>query len=294
MLRSIFFLLITLSCSMNTIKSGGERSYVYDAQSLYTRADLSDLSNQVVETSKRDPHIGKLDNLFSKKQAPLKRIGIIVFESEIQPTRGGLAGNNLIYVSESGKQILTESFLNIWEQSLKILAPELDYVSTHEIKKAKTFHQYGLPEENFVKTQRTSLAPDDMFYLESGKKTTSTTVVNPRGMRDVSFLLVPATKLMGGPKWSEHNKHFLNDVAKNLKLDAAIIVMSEISWTAAHTDKHSGEFIPEEANLKIKASTLVPLFRYHERLEKLHINEKPNITLAYRAYEAKMSIPVFI
>lgn len=293
MLR-LFILLLTVSCSMNVIKSGGERPYAYDAGSEYMKEDLNELSKQVVETSKRDPHIGKLDKLFSKKQPPLKSVGILVFESEIQPTRGGLAGKDLVYLSESGKQILTESFLEIWEQSLKLLGPKLDYVPVSDIKKSKSFHQYGLPEENFVKTQRSSLAPDDIFFLESGKKTPTTTVVNPRGMRDVSFLLVPAYELMGGPKWSEHNKHFVNDVVKELKLDAVIIVMSELSWTAAHTDKHSGEFIPEELNVEIKASTLVPLTRYHERLEKLHINEKPNITLAYRSYNADISIPVLL
>lgn len=294
MLLKLFLLSTLISCSMNTIKSGGERSYFYDAQSIYTSQELNSLSKEIVETSKRDPHIGKLDNLFSKKQKPLKRVGIIVFESQVQPTRGGLAGNNLIYVSEAGKQILTESFLNIWEQSLKLLEPQLDLVSTSQIKKARSFHQYGLPEENFVKTERAFLAPDDIFYLESGKKTTTSTILNPRGMRDVSFLLVPATELMGGPKWSEHNKHFVNDVAKELKLDAVIIVMSEVSWTASHTDKHSGNIIPEEASISIKTSTLIPLSRYHERLEKLHINEKPNITLAYRTYKASIKIPVFL
>lgn len=279
---------------MNTIKSGGEKPYVYDVKTEYTSEALDELSPQLVETSKRDPHIGKLDSLFSKKQSPLKRVGIVVFESRIQQTLDGLAGQNLVYLSESGKQILTESFLSIWEQSIKLLSPDLDYVPTSKIKKTIPFHQYGQPEENFVKVQRSSLAPDDIFFLEKGKKTTMTSILNARGMRDVSFLLVPAYELMAGPKWSEHNKHFVNDVAKSLNLDAVIIVMSDVSWTASHTDKHSGEFIPEEISVEVKASTLIPLFRYHERLTKLHINEKPNLTLAYRAYNAEVKIPANI
>ena len=294
MLRIFLSLILFSSCSLNTIKSGGEKSYVYNSGTEYTKEDLQELAGQVVETQQRDPHIGKLKALFGKKQPPLKRVGIIVFETQIQPTLEGLAGHNQIYVSESGKQIMSESFLSIWEQSLKLLAPDLDYVPTSQIKKSLPFHQYGLPEENFVKTQRTSLAPDDIFYLEKGKKTTTTTTVNPRGMRDVSFLLVPAYELMEGPKWSEHNKHFVNEVVKDLKLDAAIIVMSEASWTAAHTDKHSGEFIPEEVKIKLKSSVLIPIARYHERLKNLHINEKPNLTVAYRSYEAFVKTPALI
>jgi hypothetical protein len=294
MLRLIFGLLILSSCSMGTIKSGGDKVYVYDAASTYTSDDLKELSSKVVVTSKRDPRVGKLDELFGPNQKPLKKIGIVIFESSIQPTRGGLAGNNHIYMNEAGKQILTENLLSVWEQSIKLLSPEVEYVPTSKIKKAKGFHEYGQAEDNYVLSKRSTLAPDDIFFLESGKKTTTTTVLNARGMRDMSFVLVPAYELMEGPKWSEHNKHFVNDVAKSLKLDAVIIVMNELSWTAAHTDKHSGEFHPEEIKVKIKASTLVPLHSYHERLEALKSNEKPGVTLCYRAYTTELNIPALI
>jgi len=276
---------------MGTVKTGGEHAYFYDVQKSYESTELKELSGKVVATSKRDPREAKLQDLFRKDQKPLKRIGIIVFESQVQSTRDGLAGKNQVYVTEAGKQLMTESFLRIWEQSVPLLAGELDYVPTSRIKKSPAFHQYGMAENDFVNSKRSSLAPDDIFYLESGKKTTTTTVLNPRGMRDMSFVLVPAYDLMGGPKWSEHNKHFLNDVAKDLKLDAAIIVMSEAYWTAAHTDKHSGEVIPEEITVKIKASTLVPLGQYHERLEKIGNKEKPGVTLCYRSYESQIKVP---
>lgn len=294
MLRIFLALLILSSCSLGTIKSGGERTYAYDVNSAYTSQDLNEMSAQMVETSYRDPRSGKLQELFGKNQPPLKRIGIIVFETRIQPTYDGLAGKNMIYLSEAGKQILTENLLRIWEESLSILAPDIDYVSTAQMKKATSFRQYGAPEDDFVKTRRSSLAPDDIFFLESGKKTTTTTIVNPRGMQDVSFLLVPATELMGGPKWSEHNKHFLNDVAKELKLDAAIIVKSDLSWTAAHTDKHSGEVIPEEIKVEINASTLIPLSGYHERLKNIKNSDLPGVTLCYRTYEGELKVPALI
>lgn len=294
MLRIFLLLIILTSCSMGTIKSGGDRSYAYDGKRDYTIADLKEISPQLIETSMREPRVGKLQDLFGEKQAPLKRVGIIVFETRIQPTYDGIAGKNQIYLSEAGKQIMTENLLRIWEESFKVLSPEVEFVPTAKIKKAKSFHQYGFLENDFVKAKRSNLAPDDIFFLESGRKTTTKTVLNPRGMQDVSFLLVPATELMGGPKWSEHNKHFLNDLAKELNLDAAIIVMSDLAWTAAHTDKHSGEFIPEEFKLKINASTLVSLSSYHQRLANINIKDLPGVTLCYRNYRSELKIPAVI
>lgn len=294
MLRILTGLFILVSCSMGTVKTGGDRPYVYDYRNSYTSQDLKELSDKVVLTLHRDPQSGKLSELFGPGQAPLKRVGIVVFESRIQQTLDGLAGKNLVYLSPAGKQIMTENFHQIWEKSINVLASDFDYFSSTKIKKSPAFHQYGSLEEDHVKTKRFTLAPDDIFFLESGKKTTTASILNPRGMRDVSFLLVPASELMGGPKWSEHNKHFLNDVAKNLKLDALIVVMSDVGWTAAHTDKHSGEFLPEEIKVKISASTLIPLSSYHERLQKIKKDDRPNVTLCYRTYETVIKVPVVL
>lgn len=279
---------------MGAIKSGGDKTYIYDLKSEYTSEEMRELAPKVVTTSHREPPVGKLAELFSKEQAPLKRVGIIIFESQIQPTRGGLAGKNQIYLSEQGKQLLTEKLLTIWEQSIKILEPALDYVPAGKMRKSPSFYKFGMAVEDHVKSKRSSLAPDDIFFIESGKKTTTTTILNPRGMRDMSFVMVPAYDLMMGPKWSEQNKHFINDVSKELNLDAVIIVMSEVEWTAAHTDKHSGEVFPEEVKTKVKASTLIPLHRYHQRLEKVNSSEKPGVTIAYRAYESELKVPVLI
>lgn len=279
---------------MGTIKSGGDEAFSYDAKASYSSSDLEELSPKIVSTLKREPPVGKLRELFNKTQKPLKRIGIIIFESEIQPTRSGLSGKNEIYLSEQGKQILTENFLSIWEQSFQVLGKEIDFVKMSKIKTAPSFSKYGSSQNDFVKTKRSTVAPDDIFFLESGKKTTTSTVINPRGMRDMSFVLVPAYDLMGGPKWSEHNKHFLNDVAKELNLDAVIILMSQVSWTAAHTDKHSGENFEESLNLKLLSSILIPLHAYHERLNKLNVSDLPGVNLCFRSYEAQLKIPVKI
>ncbi len=294
MLRFAIILLSIMSCSMPVVKTGGDRSYTYLAKENYSLEKLQEMSKEVVESSEREPPVGKLADLFSKNQKPIKRIGIIVFESKIQPTRGGLATQNEIFLSEQGKQLLTEKFLNVWEESFKTLKNDLDYVSTAKIKKAPNYNEFGLAEDDYIKTYRSGLAPDDIFFLEPGKKTTLVTVVNPRGMRDMSFALVPAYELMGGPKWSEHNKHFLSEVAKKLNLDAAIIVMSEVSWTKAHTDKHSGENYQEQIDFKLSASTLVPFSEYHNRLEKTGNQERPGVTLCYKSYESSVHVPARI
>lgn len=294
MLRLLASLLVLASCSMGAVKTGGEKPYVYDTRSEYTSEDLRELAPKVVTTSKRDPKVETLDKLFGKDQKPLKRIGIIVFESQLQTTLEGLARGNLIYMSAQGKQIMTENLLRIWEESEKILSPDLDYVNTNKIKKSPAFHKYGMAEDDYVNSRRSTLSHDDIFYIDWGKKTTTANTVNPRGMRDMSFLLVPAYDLMGGPKWSEHNKQFVNDVAKELKLDAVMIVMSTIEWTAAHKDKFKDDYVPEEVTIKIKASTLVPLSQYNERLDKLKNSSRPDVTLCYRTYESELKIPVLI
>lgn len=292
MLRLLIAAFFLSACSMNTVKTGGEHSYRYDPKTEYSSTDLRLLAKKVVETSFRDPPVGRIDALFSSGQHPLKRVGIVVFETQIQPTREGIAKGHLVYLSESGKQIMTENFLRLWQESTGILAPDVNFATAAQIKKAKAFQEYGLAERNYINARRSSLAPDDIFYLEAGRRTTTTTVVNPRGMRDMSFLLVPAYELMGGPKWSEHNKQFVNALARELNLDAVLVIMSEVHWTAAQIDKHSGESVPEEIRIKLKASTLVPFSSYHQRLRKIHVNQTPQVTLCYRSYESELRIPV--
>lgn len=295
MLRSILFLIFLSSCAVAIVnKSGGDKAYQYLPEKEYSTQDLKELTPALVTSSEREPRLGKLKDLFGKNQKALKRVGVIVFESQIQPTREGLAKKNEIYLSEQGKQLITEKYLRIWEESFKFLGTGLEYVSTSQVKKAPSFNQYGMVQDDYIKSNKVAIAPDDIFFLDSGKKTTMVTTLNPRGMRDMSFVLVPAYELMGGPKWSEHNKHFINDVSKELNLDAVIVVMSEVSWTAAHTDKHSGEYFAEEMKLNLKSSVLVSLSNYHGRLKNLNLNETPGHTICYKSYESLIKIPVEI
>jgi hypothetical protein len=162
------------------------------------------------------------------------------------------------------------------------------------VKASKALPQYGLEVTDFIKGNRTGIEPDDIQWLPPGKKTPMFTIMNPRGMRDLSFMLVPASELMGGPKWSEQNKIFLNDICRELKLDAVFIIMSEVNWTAERKEKLTNENLPEALNLKIKATTLVPFGNYHSRLEKMKESQRPAINVAYRYHEGKISLPIKI
>lgn len=294
-----FLFLVSLSllfsCGLGVTKSGGDRSYVYDVSKDYSLEALQELSPQVVTTLQRDPIKGTLTDLFSKKQPPLKRIGILVFESIIQPARDGLSKQDKIYLSAAGKQLLTEKLLSIWEQSLPLLGPEIEYVPAEKIKKSKALKTYGLAVTDHVKAKRDAIMPDDIFYVPSGKEISMYTTLNPRGMRDLSLALVPAAELMQGPKYSEHMKHAVNDLTKELKLDAVLVVLSEIKWNSAHIDKHSGEIFQEEAKISLKATTIVALSSYRKRLEALgEKRDHPSISVSYRAYESSIKIPVEI
>lgn len=295
MFRLLIGLILLSSCSLGVVKTGGDRTYVYDVFSEYSIDDLKELSPHIITTMSRDPSKGKLEDLFSKKQKPVKRVGILVFESELQPTRSGLSNEDKIFLSAQGKQLLTEKLLSVWEQSLPILGEGIKYVKVSKIKIGKSFIAAGFDVEDYIKSKRYALAPDDIFFLPPGKKTAIPTILNPRGMRDLSFALVPASELMAGPKFSEHAKHTLNEVAKELNLDAMFVIMNRVRWTASRIDKHSGEIIAEEVSIKLEASTLVPLSQYHERMNKLgETRDLPNTTIAYRAYETNLKIPVLL
>lgn len=293
MLRLIIALVLITSCA-GTKSSGGKHRYRYEPEFDYTVEDLKELAPAVVLMEKRDPRAGSLDKLFDPRLPDLKRIGIVVFETQIQPTRTGLSDNDLIYVSEQGKQLLTEKFLTLWEEEGALMAPDLEYVSSQTIKSSRTISKYGLEVPDYIKADRSGIENDDIQWLPAGKKTPLYTVMNPRGMRDLSFMLVPAAELMGGPKWSEQNKIFVNDICKELGLDAVVVVMSQVNWTAARKDKFTNENYPEQMNLTIKATTLVPFENYHQRLKATNVSDLPAINVAYRYHEGKISIPVRI
>ena len=296
MLRLLFAIFLLSGCSLGVKKSGGDKNYIYDVHSDYLQRDLERMSPSIITTMVREPSQGQLSELFSKDQRPIKNVGIFVFESIIQPSRSGLSGSDLIYLTAQGKQLLAEKLLKVWDESFPILGKnELNYLKSQKLKKSKTFTTDGMNVSTYILGKRNSVQPDDIFYIEKGKNIETATVINPRKMRDFSLALVPASELMAGPKFSEHAKHTLNQVAKELGLDAMIIIQNKISWTASQIDKRSGDVLNEEAKIGIEATIAVPYSEYEERLRKLGGDRNlPQETLSYRFYKADVSIPVYI
>ena len=121
MLRLIILGVVVTSCSMGVTKKGGNDPYVYLPSEEYTEGMLKELAPKVVTTLKRDPKSGSFKDLFSNKQSPIKRVGVVIFESMIQNSLTGLATEDRVYLSDQGKQLLTEKLLSVWEQSFPIV-----------------------------------------------------------------------------------------------------------------------------------------------------------------------------
>lgn len=295
MLRILLPFFLLTSCSVGTVSKGGKKAYLYRIEEEYKLPALRELAPKVIKVSHRDPPKGKWTEIFEPSKKDIKRIGILVFESQIQSTRSGLASEEgLIYPTASGKQLLTEKLLTIWEEALPIVDPEMEYLPSRVVKNSVFLHQSGAEVVDHVKGPRTEIVHDDIHYLEKGKLTATQTILNPRGMRDFSFVLVPAGELMKGPKWSEHQKHMVNEVARELKLDALLVILSEVNWHASYKDKLNGDRKPEQLEVKITATTLIPFSQYKERLGKASSGDDPMVNVALGAYQGTLTLPVSI
>jgi len=292
---NFLFLLCLVSCSYGVKEKGGDVNYSYNPNLPFSSEDLHKRAPDYVKTSQRDPYVGKNKDLFAPAMPDIKKIGIISFEALIQPTFGGTAGQNSIYMSPAGKQIMTENLLSVWEQTLGVLGKDITYVKVAKINHAKTSAKYGNDVTDHVQVKRSKLMPDDIFYVEKGKKTNYTALLNPRGMRDFSMLLVPAYQMMGGPKFSETQKHYINEVCKELGLDGVLVVYSDLDWSVRDYDKDKKADVSEELRIQISASLILPFSNYHNRLDLTgHKGIKPQHNITYRAYDTDVKVNVVI
>ncbi len=295
-LSQLLFLLVLTSCAFGVKETGGEGKYDYNPLLAYSSEDLARRSHDIVKTSVKDPSEGKMEELFAPSMPDIKKIGILSFEGMIQPTFGGLSGQDSVYMTSAGKQILVENLLKVWEQSLTVLGKNIDYVKVAKIMGAESSKKHGLEVTDHVLVKRSKLMPDDIFYLGKGKNTSYNALLNPRGMRDLSMLLVPGYELIGGPKFSDAQKHYVNELCKELGLDAVLVVYSKVEWTAKGVDKHKGDAdISEEAVLKVEASLVLPFSNYHNRLDLMKFKgQKPVQNISYRTYATEVRLPLVI
>jgi hypothetical protein len=286
----IVFLFLS-ACSSGIITQGGEGRFLFDPERDYSVDELKAISSQVVMTSRRNPPDLTYDEYF-KSKPHIKKLGIVVFESQIQPTRGGLAGEDKVYLSESGKQLMTEKFLTIWEDSLTAFFSQDDYYPVSKILAFKKLNEFGSSVPDYLYSSRVKFDSTDIFFKKKGSKTTLVTTLSPRGFRDLSLLLVPASELMGGPKWSEHQKHFVNEVSREFGLDAVLVIFSQVSWTSQRIDKHSGEDIGDDLHLNLSASLLSPLSQYRARAEELGVKNPSSVSVCLGSYSVSIKKPL--
>jgi hypothetical protein len=292
MFSSMLLLILVTACTHGVTEQGGQQVQAYEPSQNYQVHELRALAPLIVKSSRRDPPVGKQHELFTGVMPPVRKFGVLVFESIIQPTRGGLTGEDKIYLSLQGKQLLTEKLLSIWDQALSVIAAELQYLPHENLIEASSLRRHGSGVPDYLRSERQALGGDDVFFAPSGQRASMATLINPRGLRDLSLLSVPAAELMGGPKYSEHHKHLVNEVCRELGLDGVLIVLSELSWSAGGIRKSTGEATAEAMVINLSASLLIPFDQYHQRLKRLGRSERPMVNVSFSSYQASLQLPV--
>lgn len=251
----------------------------------------------VIKREERDPEGMTLEELRHSKSGRINRVGLILFETQFQPSRTGLAVGRNVYLSPRGKQVLAEEAWRFWDQGLRNRSKYIgvSWMTRKELEASLSFRSYGSEQKDFVLTRQHKMNEDDAFWKSGGEEIPMESLVLPSRQQNVSILFIPATEMMMGPKMSEHQKHWVNDICKANSLDAVLLVSSSASWAQGGKDKRSGEVIPEEMKIDIQSSLLYPFSKYHQAaalVKGLDLLPKKNVPLA--TYTVKTKVPVNI
>ncbi len=289
-------LLILVSCAHQVVQDGGQLAFDYDAYKNMAPEERLTYAQTVVKRERRNPEGIDLENINQFKIAKIQKIGVVLFETQLKPTRSGLASDRNIYLSESGKQSLTESFYRTFEFELKKISRTmaLEWVSRDELEASKAFRSYGSIYKDYMFNRSKKISDLDVFWKKGGERIPETSLLLPANMQDVSLMYVPAYELMGGAKSSQHQHHWVNEICKELKLDAVVVVSLSADWFRGGVDKRSKEVIAERMDIKLESTILYPWSLHHKILnaQKKSTSQKRNMALA--AYSTQVSIPVTI
>lgn len=291
-----FILLSLMSCAHQIVSDGGQVEFDYDVYKNMAPEERLTYAHTIVKRERRNPEGVDLDKLHEYKFTKIRRVGVVLFETQIKPSRSGLASDRNIYLSETGKQNLTESFYRYFDYELKKLSRTmaLDWIQKEELEASKAFRSYGSIYKDFMMNRSKKLNDLDVFWKKGGEKIPETSLVMPANMQDVSLMYVPSYELLGGAKPSQHQHHWINEICKELKLDALVVVSVSADWNRGAVDKRSKEHIPEVMKINVEATTLYPWSTHHKilALQKNSSNQKLNMPLA--SYSTKVSLPVKI
>ncbi len=294
-MKNILCLLLLVSCAHKINRDGGQANYEPVVFESLGPQELPTYAQTVVARETRDPDGPKLSDFRKTPAGEIRRVGLVVFETQFQPTRSGLATDRNVYLSARGKQILTEQMWEHWLQELRRLSGSaLTWVSRADLMKSKAFASGGFPQPDYILKHRDELSEADVFWRDPGQKIPEESLLQPARYRDVGLLLVPAIELLGGAKPSQHQHHWINDMAKEMNLDAVVVVYLSAEWRRGSVDKRTHEVIPEEMKMLTQAAVLYPWGSYHEVGATLGKNNLPKLNVPLGSYSAKSNLPVKI
>jgi hypothetical protein len=289
----ILFLLLA-SCAHKVRQDGGEAKFDTTIFESLSPAELPAYAQTVVVREERDPDRITLTEIKKSPEGQIKRAAILVFETEIQPSRSGLATDQNVYLSPRGKQILTEELLRFWENQLQRVSSKTTWIKRSELFKSKAYRSGGFIMEDLIMRRDDQLSEADVFWKIRGQAIPETSLLVPRDYQDVSMVFVPATQLMNGPKPSQHQHHWVNDVCRELNLDAVLLVYAGAEWRQEQIDKKTNEKLAEELKIKLNASFIYPFSSYHSVGEKKMENGLPKLNIPLATYTVNAARPIKI
>ncbi len=287
-------LLFLLGCAQ-VRTDGGQNSFDVATYRALGADERPTYAQTVVRREERDPEGMTIQRLRAAPQGRLKRLALVLLESEVQVTRSGLAasGSN-VYLSPRGKQMIAEEVWSAWDRRLReeSAAMGVEWLERKALLRSPAFRRYGKIEPDLILDPRLPLGSGDVFWKNGGEKLGMESFMLPARYQDVSILFIPAGEMLIGTKAVEHQKHWVNDLCRELKLDAVLVVGHQASWTAGGKDKRSGEEIPEEMRVAQQAVLLYPFTTYQEVGRDLGKRELPKKSIPLASYSAQVKFPV--
>lgn len=292
-MKFLWCVLLLVSCAHKITQDGGQEKFSHEAFEALTPETFSTYAQSIVLREQRDPDGVTLAAMAKSPDGAIRKVGIVIFESELQASRSGLATDRNVYLSPRGKQLLTEDLYQHLKAELERLGGA-EWVGIKALKKSKNYQTAGSPINDYILSKNYQLTDEDAFWKKPGERIPEASLLSPRGFQDVSLLLVPATDIMGGAKPNQHQHHWVNDLCGELGLDAVLLVYVDSEWRRGGVDKRTKAIIPEEMKLKVTGSLVYPWGTHHKIAQSLRksVNSKLNVPLA--AYSVSHVQPVLI
>ena len=108
----------------------------------------------------------------------------------------------------------------------------------------------------------------------------------------MSMIMIAAYDLIGGAKPNQHQFHWVNDVCKEMGLDAIVVIHMDASWTRGSIDKRTQELIPEEMKVALKGSVIYPWGKFHRASEASGIKLLNKLNIPLAAYSIHTRLPI--